>query len=137
MTNMKTEMQIERDFFSMIKSSSLAQAIKGSLYRSEMRPTDATTEDIIVKFLAGVDEQIQSGTIVINVYVPDTTSADGRKVEDKQRVDELQQLLIKFVEECDSTEYWIQQDGTPHSTVNEDIEQHLIVSRIKFQRLTV
>ena len=48
---MKTEKQIERDFYLLIKQSNLGAAIRGSIYRSEMRPADATSEDIIVKFL--------------------------------------------------------------------------------------
>ena len=37
----KTETQIERDFYSFVKNSDLGKAIRGTVYRSEMRPTDA------------------------------------------------------------------------------------------------
>lgn len=60
----KTEIQVERDFYSFVKSSKLGKAIKGSVYRSDMRPADAKTEDLIVKFLAGLDEQVQSGVVI-------------------------------------------------------------------------
>lgn len=133
---MKTEIEIERDFYTLIKNSTLGTSIRGTVYRSEMRPKDADSEDLIVKFLAGVDEQIQSGTMILNLYVPDTSIDGGRKVADKNRIGELQRLILDFIEQFNNTEYWIKTDGTPYSTYNPDIEQHLIVTRLKFQRLS-
>ena len=132
----KTEIQIERDFYQFIKDSDLGAALRGTVYRSEMRPADATDEDLVVKFLAGTDEQIQRGTIVLNLYVPDIDYTDGRKVADKKRIGELQELILDFVDTCDDNDYLIELDGTPYSTTNTDIEQHLIVTRLKFQRIS-
>lgn len=132
----KTEIQIERDFYQLIKNSRLGAAIRGTVYRSEMRPADATDEDLIVKFLAGTDEQIQRGVVILNLYVPDINFADGRKLADKNRIGELQELILDFIDTCDDTDYLITSDSTPYSTKNPDIEQHLIVARLKFQRLT-
>lgn len=132
----KTEIQIERDFYQLIKNSRLGAEIRGTVYRSEMRPADATDEDLIIKFLAGTDEQIQRGTVILNLYVPDINFADGRKVADKNRIGVLQELILEFIETCDDTDYWITPDGTPYTTMNPDIEQHLIVARVKFQRIS-
>ena len=132
----KTEIQIERDFYQLIKNSRLGAEIRGTVYRSEMRPADATCEDLIVKFLAGTDEQIQRGTVILNLYVPDINFKDGRKVADKKRIGVLQAMILDFIETCDDTDYLIGSDGTPYSTMNHDIEQHLIVARIKFQRIS-
>lgn len=132
----KTEIQIERDFYQFIKDSDLGAALRGTVYRSEMRPTDATDEDLVIKFLAGTDEQIQRGTVVLNLYVPDIDYTDGRKVADKKRIGELQELILDFVDTCDDNDYLIELDGTPYSTINTDIEQHLIVTRLKFQRIS-
>lgn len=132
----KTEIQIERDFYQLIKNSRLGAEIRGTVYRSEMRPADATGEDLIVKFLAGTDEQIQRGTVILNLYVPDINFKDGRKVADKKRIGVLQAMILDFIETCDDTDYLIASDGTPYSTMNPDIEQHLIVARIKYQRIS-
>ena len=78
----KTETQIERDFYSFVKNSDLGKAIRGKVYRPEMRPANATTEDLIVKFLAGLDEQVQTGVVIFNLYVPDIPYTDGRMVPD-------------------------------------------------------
>ena len=132
----KTEMQIERDFYSFVKNSDLGKAIKGKVYRPEMRPANATTEDLIVKFLAGLDEQVQTGVVIFNLYVPDIPHTDGRMVPDKNRIGKLEELLLAFVETAGGTEYWLETDTTPTTMRNEEIEQHFIYARIKFNRIT-
>lgn len=132
----KTEMQIERDFYSFVKNSDLGKAIRGKVYRPEMRPANATTEDLIVKFLAGLDEQVQTGVVIFNLYVPDILHADGRMVPDKNRIGKLEELLLAFVETAGGTEYWLETDTTPTTMRNEEIEQHFIYARIKFNRIT-
>ena len=133
---MKTEMQIERDFYTFITESPIGASIRGGVYRSEMRPANAQTEDAIVKMLSGFDAQIQTGIILLHVYVHGININDGRKVADKNRIGEIESLILDFVRDFDNTEYLIETDGTPYSTINEDIEQHLIVARLKFQRIT-
>ena len=135
-SGIKTEKQVERDFFTFIRESELGMGIRGTVYRAETRPANADTEDLVVKFLAGLDEQIQSGVVIINIYVPDIPFGnDGRKVEDSTRINDLENLILDFVTDNDNTEYWMQTDGTPKSTAIENIEQHLIYARIKFNRL--
>lgn len=132
----KSEKQIERDFYSFVKQSVLGQGIRGTVYRPEMRPANAQTEDLVVKFLAGLDEQIQSGVVLLNIYVPDVPfGKDGRKVEDMSRVEAIETLIQEFVDGNEDTEYWMQTDTSPTSMKIEGIEQHLITARIKFNRL--
>lgn len=133
----KTEKQIERDFFEFVSKSELAKAITGKVYRKGMRPTDSDKEDIVVKFLSGLDEQVQSGIVVINVYVPNIVIRNtGAKVEDIERIGKLEELIISFVENNDSNEYDLSRDGTPKSLEADGIEQHFIYARIKFKRIT-
>lgn len=133
----KTENQIERDFYTFIKQSKLGKGVKGTVYRADMRPDDAVTEDLVVKFLAGLDEQIQSGVVIINIYVPDRVYPDtGRKTKDHARIGVLQDLIQSFVNDNDNTEYWMKTDGSPSSVKVEGIEQHAIYARIKFNRLS-
>lgn len=133
----KTEQQIERDFYSLIEKSPLGAAVNKRIYRDGMRPDNAKTEDLVIKFLSGVDEQVQTGVVVLNLYVPDVAcSKGGRKVKDAARIAELEELILSFVNDNTDTEYWLQTDGTPISMFNEEIKQHLIYSRIKFNRIT-
>ena len=133
----KTENQIERDFFSFVKGSKLGEAILGDIYRPGMRPNDAKTEDLIIKFLAGIDEQVQSGVVIFNLYVPDIPHSDGRMVKDMNRIGELEELILDFVNNAGDTEYWLMTDVTPTTMRNEEIEQHFIYARIKFNRINV
>lgn len=136
MSASKTEMQIERDFFLLVKQSPLGQAIKGAVYRSEMRPADAATEDLVVKFYTGMDGQVQTGTVIFDIYVPDVPyGKSGRKVSDKQRIGELQELIQSFVNDSTDAEYLMYMETSPYTVEVEDIEQHCIKTRIKFNRL--
>lgn len=133
----KTEQQIERDFYSFIKDSPLGKAVKGGVYRSDMRPDNAHTEDLVVKFLAGLDEQVQSGVVIVNVYVPDVHyQKTARKVSDKARIGELQALIQSFVNDNANTEYRMQTDVSPTTMAVEDVEQHVVYARIRFYRLS-
>ena len=132
----KTEIEVERDFYSFIKNGSLGNTIKGSVYRPDMRPANAKTEDLIVKFLAGLDEQIQTGVVILNIYVPDTKNSDGRMVRDAARIGVLQAAIRDFVDKNDETEYWMETDGTPTSMKNEEIGQWCVTARIHFRRIS-
>ena len=139
MNGIKTENQVERDFYGFVCNSTLGKAVSGKVCRSGMRPANADSEDIVVKFLAGLDEQIQSGVVIINVYVPDILDG-GRKVKDFGRIGTLESLIAEFVQDVnfspqDYDGYRIETDGTPSSMQVEGIEQHVIYARIKFNRL--
>jgi len=135
----KTEQQIERDFYMLVTASSLGQALQGNVYRADERPDNADTEDLVIKFLSGLDEQEQIGVVIFNIYVKDITNVQGRKVSNKPRIAELQELLQTFVNENNftNTEYKLQTDGSPASQAVDGIEQHIIFARIKFYRLNV
>lgn len=135
MRQIKTETQIERDFFTLISASTLGNALRGTVYRSDMRPDDANSEDLVIKFLTGLDDQVQEGVVILNLYVPDILH-DGRMVADRTRIGELQELILQFIEEPGDTEYLTKSDGSPTSISNDDIHQHIIIARIRFQRLT-
>lgn len=130
----KTETQIERDFY-MIAKTHLGSVIRGTVYRRGQRPDNAKTEDCIAKFLGGVDEQIQTGTVVLNIYVPYIPYEDGRRGEDLNRIGELEEMANEFVTHIESTDYDISKDGTPRTYQEDDIEQSIIALRLKFQRL--
>ena len=132
----KTEIEVERDFYSFIRNGSLGNAIRGEVYRPDMRPANANTEDLIVKFLAGLDEQIQTGVVILNIYVPDAKNTDGRMVRDAARIGVLQAAIRDFVDKNDDTEYWMETDGTPTSMKNEEIGQWCVTARIHFRRIS-
>lgn len=131
---MKTEQDIERDFYRFVSESEIGRTIRGSIYRDGMRPANADTEDLVVKFLEGTDAQFQSGIMVLNLYVPDITMGKGRKSKDFKRIAELQNAINSFFDVGCGNEYEITKDATPKTLRNEDIGQHFIYVRIKFRR---
>ncbi len=130
----KTENQIERDFYS-IANNTLGNIIRGTVYRRGMRPDNAKTEDCIAKFLGGIDEQIQTGTVVLNIYVPFIPYQDGRRGEDLNRIGELEEQVKEAVRAIDDTDYEITTETTPQSYKMDEIEQTVIAVRLRFQRL--
>lgn len=131
----KTENQIERDFYDYVKNSTLGKSLQGDVYRAEMRPYDAKTEDLVVKFLSGIDEQVQEGVVIFNLYVPDIAHSDGRMVRNMERIGELESMIQEFVNNAGENEYWLSLDATPITMRNQEIEQHFIYSRINFKRV--
>lgn len=130
----KTETQIERDFY-LIAKAYLGSVIRGTVYRRGQRPDNAKTEDCIAKFLGGVDEQIQTGTVVLNIYVPYIPYQDGRKGEDLTRIAELEEAVNDILAEIEDTDYDIKTETTPKSYEMDDIEQSIIAVRLRFNRL--
>lgn len=133
----KTAKQIEKDVFRIMRDSELKNVIGGKFYRAGMRPKNAKTEDVVVKFLTGIDEQEQSGVVLVHVYVPNIqASNDGELVENITRIDELEELLNTTVANLEDGEYLFEKDGTPNSFPVEGIEQHFINMRLKYRRKT-
>lgn len=130
----KTETQIERDFY-LIAKAHLGSVIRGTVYRRGQRPDNAKTEDCIAKFLGGIDEQIQTGTVVLNIYVPYIPYQDGRKGEDLTRIAELEEAVNDILAEIEDTDYDIKTETTPQSYEMDDIEQSIIAVRLRFNRL--
>lgn len=132
----KTEKQIEKDVFRIIRDSELKAVIGGVVYRDGMRPKNATTEDIVVKFLTGIDGQEQSGVVLVHIYVPNikSPSGDGELVPNITRIDLLEEKANSLLSSLEDTEYLFEKDGTPKSYPAEGIEQYFINVRIKYRR---
>lgn len=134
----KTEKQIEKDVFRIIRDSELKAVISGVVYRDGMRPKNATTEDIVVKFLTGLDGQEQSGIVLVHIYVPNimSPSGDGELVPNITRIDLFEEKANSLLSSLEDTEYLFEKDETPRSYPAEGIEQYFINVRLKYRRKT-
>jgi uncharacterized UPF0146 family protein len=134
----KTETEIERDFFRLVKASPLAAAISGELYRKGMRPRNAQTEDIVVTFLSGEESQEQNGVINLNVYVPMIKIRNGSNlVPNIQRCGELERMIVDFVDGIQSNEYIYSLRSTPNTLDDPElIQQTTINTRVYYRRTT-
>ena len=134
---MKTEKQIEKDVFSVVRAA-VSDFISGKVYRKGMRPDDARGEDIVVSFLAGSHQQIQSGIVNVNAYVPDVTAKGySKKVQDIKRLDAIEHHIVAVFENIVNEEYDFAIDDTPVTDSVEGIEEHFINFRVKFRRTTL
>ncbi len=134
----KTPEEIEGDVYRLINSSPIKKAIKGKVYRKDLRPDNATTEDVVVIFSSGVNSQIQSGTVEVNVYVPDISIPGySSKKKNEPRVKELGNIINEWIEQVDSIEYEFDVLVTPTAIGIEGIEQHLISVLLEFKRITI
>lgn len=131
----KSEQQIERDFYLYLSTTALGKELRGSIYRDEMRPANAKTEDLVLKLIAGTDEQIQEGVIVCNIYVPDLQRKGGKSVKDFDRIAVLESLAIAIPSDA-TREYKMRTDGTPTTIAVEGTGQHMIVLRIRYRRIS-
>lgn len=136
MNEIKTEKQIEKDIFRIIKASPINTMIGGTLYRKGMRPRNAKTEDAVVAFLSGLDGQFQAGVVLLNIYVPMTQNASSDKITDISRVETLEAAVKDFFDECSEVNYLFELRETPYSEDLDEIEQTRINVRIHYTRTT-
>lgn len=136
MNEIKTEKQIEKDIFRIIKASPINTMIGGTLYRKGMRPRNAKTEDAVVAFLSGLDGQFQTGVVLLNIYVPKTQNASSDKITDISRVETLEAAVKDFFDECSEVNYLFELRETPYSEDLDEIEQTRINVRIHYTRTT-
>jgi len=132
----KTADEVESDLFALISSSALKQAIKGSVYKDGTRPINATTEDAVITFVAGLDDQIQTGAINLNVYVPDIDNGTGTLVKNTARCRALGILVNQIVKATTPGNYYWSLGGTIQTFPADQIGQHFVNAKIKFQLAT-
>ena len=79
--------EITKVLYQCVKAMDLP--VTGEVYYKGMRPLqngdDPGKEDIVVAVLTGTAGQIQKGSCVVNVYVPDTQVASGAFLWNKRR----------------------------------------------------
>ena len=137
----KTGQQVEDDVYGFLKSSPLASFISGKVYKFGMRPRGSEKEDAIVKFVTGYDnaDPIQSGTVVINIYVPDFDPFEnGVLVRDISRCTAIENVANKWVNSltADKSDYYFRTAQTIYTEEDAEIKQHFVSIRLKFKLTT-
>jgi len=132
----KTGSQIEFDVFSILRGSLLATTIKGSIFREGMRPNGAKTEDAIVSFMTGLDDQIQTGVVNVNIYVPDIANGSTVLIKNGSRCQELEILSNTIIQSIIPGEYRFKLGATIQTYKAEGIDQHFVNCKIKFELTT-
>lgn len=132
----KTGKQIQGDIRRLLKDSTLYTQISGEVYRNGYRPRDSKKEDAVVTFTAGLPDQIQTGVVTVNIFVPDIDPDDnGTWVEDGRRSEELEKLAQEWADsltaEVSCYKFKLQQ--TIYTEAEPDINQHFVVVKLKYE----
>ena len=132
----KTSRQIQGDIYSLLKGSTLCSMISGAVYRQGYRPRDSRLEDAVVIFTTGTADQIQSGVVTVNIYVPDIDPyANGVMVENGARTEEIEKLAQQWVDSLtvDRSCYKFRLQQTIYTEEEADINQHFVVIKLKYE----
>ena len=132
----KTSKQIQGDIYNLMKGSALCSMISGDVYRSGYRPRDSRLEDAVVIFTTGLPDQIQTGVVTVNIYVPDIDPyQNGVLVEDGERTETIERLAQKWVDglTTDRSCYKFRLQQTIYTEEEPDIHQHFIVVKLKYE----
>jgi len=135
----QTGQQIEDYVFGLVKNSPLASLINGNVYKFGTRPRDSKKEDAIVKFVTGYDGQIQSGTVVINIYIPNIDAFNnGVLVRDITRCSEIEISANQWVESLTAckSDYLFRKAQTIYTEEEPEINQHFVSVRLRFKLTT-
>ncbi len=126
---------IENDVYDFVKEQ-LETVIKGKVYIEE-RAFNSKEEDAVISIIASTAEQIQSGMLNINIYVPDIDNIDYKKVKNKTRCDELELFMLELIESLSTkNEYKFKLKNNVQTFKEAEIEQHFVNTKLKFERIT-
>lgn len=132
----KTGKQVQGDIYRLFKGSTLYTMISGDVYRNGYRPRDSRLEDAIVTFTTGIPDQIQTGVVTVNIFVPDIDPyKNGVLVEDGRRTDELERLAQAWVDSLTAAVscYKFKLMQTIYTEEEAEINQHFIVVKLGYE----
>lgn len=132
----KTSRQVQGDVRQLLLNSNLASALSGGVYRSGTRPRDSKLEDAVIHFTAGLSEQVQTGIVTLNIFVPDIDPEEnGTLVEDIARTEAIERLAAQWVEGLNkrSLYYHFSLAQAIHTTAEPSIAQHFVVVKLKYK----
>lgn len=132
----KTSKQVQGDIYQLLKDSTLYTMISGEVYRQGYRPRDSRKEDAVVIFTTGLPNQIQTGVVTVNIFVPDIDPYDnGVWVEDGERTERIERLAQEWFDglttEVSCYKFKLQQ--TIYTEEEADIHQHFVVVKLKYE----
>jgi hypothetical protein len=134
----KSMLKVEEDVYAVLVDF-FDGKIGGTVYKSGMRPLDATTEDAVVIVSSGDSEQIQTGRIHVNIYTEDVDCGNGNLVEDKGRNTELSALdepMLEALNDALLHEYAFRLNQATCSFPEEGMHQHFVSIYLEFKRVT-
>ena len=129
--DLKTAEEVESDVYTAVKTY-LKNSISGYVYRRGTRPTNrGSKEDAVVSFLSGLDGQVQTGVVVVNVYVPNERRGDSYSVKNVARSTAVSRTLLNMLKEMRISGYDLRTERTVQT--EEDNGATRVTLRIKYK----
>lgn len=131
----RTSKQVQGDIYQFLMDSTLSAMISGDIYRNGMRPRDSKVEDAVVTFVTGTVADVQSGVVVVNIYVPDIDPwNNGVLVEDSGRTEEIEVAADLWVSSltCARSDYKFALASTIQTFDEPSIHQHFVSVRLRY-----
>lgn len=129
----KTASQVESDVYAILQASELKTAIKGIIYKAGTRPHDSMSEDAVITFISGIDDDIQTGAVNVNVYIKDIDNKGINKVKNITRCREIESVLNQIIQTTKTTDYKFSLGATIQSFEAEGTSSHFVSAKIKFK----
>ena len=130
----KTAKQVQTDIIALLRGSELATEISGEVYRNGLRPRDSRLEDAVVIFTTGLPDEIETGVVTVNIYVPDIDPYEnGVLVEDGERTETLEILAQGWVDSLlgSGTNYVFELRQTIYTEA--ELKQHFVVVKLGYR----
>lgn len=130
----KTAHNILDDVVARLKAEGLDAIITGGIYKKK-RPDNSTAEDCVVSFKAGIDGQIQTGTVTVNVWVKDVVvdTDTGALGEHVARTRLLEATLSDICRSFTTGEYLFTPANIVETWEEEAIKQHFVHLDLDFK----
>jgi len=135
----KTGQQVEDDVYGLVRNGPLAPLLSGGAYKFGMRPKGSAKEDAVVRFVQGHDGQVQSGTVAVNIYVPDLDAhGNGVMVRDVARCAEIEAAANGWAKTltAEKSNYAFRLAQTISTEEEPEIGQHFVSVRLRFRLST-
>ena len=115
--------------------------VGGNVYYRGLRPIQKNAssykEDIVVAFLTGDGSDLQKGTCLVNVYVPDVQVGSGMFYTNKERCAVVAEALEQFAVFANQSgsDIYFKQNGMIATLAEENIRQHFVSLKLEFKVL--
>lgn len=134
----RTGPEVEKDVFDIIAASSLKDKVNGVVCMEDERPKDSDLEDIEVKFVSGLPGVIETGSVVVFIYVKDVdTYGDGTLRQNKPRLKQLARYAENWVKDISGRSveigYKFEKLFALNTQKAPDIHQHFISIRLHYK----
>ena len=134
--------KLEKDLYDIANAFNAEYLnVVGGIYYRGLRPFQDNIslyqEDIVIAFLTGTSGDIQKGTCLVNVYVPNVQAKSGIAYPNKQRcaaIAEALELFPKFANDNADGIYFKQSDMI-YTFAEDNINQHFVSLKMEFKVL--